>query len=602
MSATMPPPRGSSLQISLDSPGPSRQPSPSPLPPLPDPLLDEADEDADRELFLRRQKEYTDLERSVEVASAELLTSLAGYLTTFQDNLGEVSGQISDLQARSDEIERELKGRRVILPPLNALLSDLIIPTSLVLTIRDTEPSANPQMWLQAIAELEDKMGAVKSRGAKVKGARELESLVDALALKALHYLPPFLLTLIRPLRSASKGLSTNLAVMQTSLLLKYQPFYAFLLRQSPRHAKQVERGYVNAARAYFETGIRRYARALGLIRARAPDKSDLIGVVGTDEKPPKAMYARLQYADLDGEGESEAAVVLAYQADDPNYALPVEAVFRSLGLVVLDNASAEFTFLVRFFARSALRRGPEDSPLDSPVLGPASDAGRSRLSTHARLTPDPELRDAERIWHEVLDSGLESATALFKDCVATQPPAIPLLTMIRANDRLISIAEGRGALPLIPYLTGWKMTLWPLYRKAMDAHIESLRALANEAEGRGLAGVFGKGVKDSAVRVVAVRYAALFACVVALSDESEEAMMFSNMTRLRAELTRLVQIQAGKMKDLPARHSFLSSIYEAVMHELVAGPGAPTHPRLQSELSFFRTREEEARRRIAAQ
>ncbi|BEI86247.1 hypothetical protein CcaverHIS002_0605340 [Cutaneotrichosporon cavernicola] len=600
MSTATPPPRGSSMQVNLDSPGPSRQPSPPPPPPLPDPLLDEADEDADRELFLRRQKEYTDLERSVE-ASAELLTSLAGYLTTFQDNLGEVSGQIADLQARSDEIERELKGRRVILPPLNALLSDLIIPTSLVLTIRDTEPSANPQMWLQAIAELEDKMGAVKSRGTKVKRrARIGEPRRRACTQGTTHTLPPFLLTLIRPLRSASKGLSTNLAVMQTSLLLKYQPFYAFLLRQSPRHAKQVERGYVNAARAYYETGMRRYGRALGLIRARATDKPDLIGVIGPEEKPAKAMYSRLQYADLDGEGEA-AAVVLAYQADDVKYALPVEAVFRSLGLVVLDNASAEFTFIVRFFSRPALRRSAEGSPLDSPVLGPVSDAGRSRLSTHRR-TPEPELRDAERIWHEVLDAGLESATALFKECIATPPPAIPLLTMIRANDRLISIAEGRGALPLIPYLTGWKMTLWPLYRKAMDAHIESLRALANEAEGKGLAGVFGKGVKDAAVRVVAVRYAALFACVVALSDEAEEAMMFSSMTRLRAELTRLVQIQAGKIKDVPARHSFLSSIYEAVMHELVAGPGAPTHPRLQAELSFFRTREEEARRRIAAQ
>lgn len=451
-----------------------------------------------------------------------------------------MSGQIADLQARSDEIERELKGRRVILPPLNALLSDLIIPTSLVLTIRDTEPSANPAMWLQAIAELEEKMTAVKARGSKVKGARELESLVEGLALKALHSLPPFLLTLIRPLRSASKGLSTNLAVMQTALLLKYQPFYAFLLRQSARHAKQVERGYVNAARAYFETGMRRYARALGSIRARAPDKNDLIGSVTAEDlangnKPPagvKAMYDRLQYAEADGEGEA-SAVVLAYQADELKFSLPVEAVFRSLGLVVLDNASSEFTFIVRFFARQTLARpervrSHESTPLDSPVLGPISDAGRSRLSARARRTPEPELKDAERIWHEVLDPGLEAATALFNQCIATPPPAIPLLTMIRANDRLLAIAEGRGALPLVPYLTGWKMALWPLYRKAMDAHIESLKALANEAEGKGLAGVFGKGVKDAAVRIVAVRYAALFACVVALSDEAEEAMMFS--------------------------------------------------------------------------
>ena len=71
-------------------------------------------------------------------------------------------------------------------------------------------------------------------------------------------------------------------------------------------------------------------------------------------------------------------------------------------------------------------------------------------------------------------------------------------------------------------------------------------------------------------------------------------------MTRLRAELVRLAQAQANKIKAPAQRHSFLSSIYEIIMHELVSGPGQTTHPRLQSELSFFRTREEEARRRIS--
>jgi hypothetical protein len=210
---------------------------------------------------------------------------------------------------------------------LNALLSDLIIPTSLVLTIRDTEPAANPTLWLQAIAELEDKMVAVKSRAPRVKAARELEGVVEALKLKAMHVLPPFLLTLIRPLRSTSKGLSTNLAVMQTSLLLKYQPFYAFLVRQSPRQAKQVERGYVNAARGYYETAMRRYARTLTQVRLRTPQTPDLIGVVFADEvaaaavvtKTPDAIkeqYEHLMYADLDIDSD-EGAVILAYMADD---------------------------------------------------------------------------------------------------------------------------------------------------------------------------------------------------------------------------------------------------------------------------------------------
>lgn len=507
-----------------------------------------------------------------------------------------------------------------------------------MLTIRDTEPSANPALWLQAVAELEDKMVAVKSRGSKVKAARELEGVIEGLSLKAMHALPPFLLTLIRPLRSASKGLSTNLAVMQTSLLLKYQPFYAFLHRQSPQHAKQVERGYVNAVRAYYETGMRRYARALTQIRTRVVEKPDLVGVVSAEEaaaaagKTPQAikqMYSRLQFAELDIEGDS-GAVILAYMADDKELAVPIEALFRSLGLVLLDNASAEFTFLVRFFAPSSIAphahavaaaagrprperiRSHETTPVDSPVLGPVSEAGRSRVGRRRNgaagnggTTPDPAegLKEAERVWHEVFDSALEYCTTFFSTMLSPTPPnAIPLLTLIRLNDKLLASAESRGAIPLVPYLTGWKMQLWPLYRKAMDAHIESIKVLADQAEAKGIAAYVARGVKDSAVRAVAIKYAGLFACVVALSDDAEEAMMFSSMTRMRTELVRLATNQSNKHKEPAQRHSFLSSIYEVVMRELVAGPGAPTHPRLQSELSFFRTREEEARRRIAQQ
>jgi hypothetical protein len=210
---------------------------------------------------------------------------------------------------------------QTILPPLNALLADITLPPALVLTLRDTQPSQNPDLWLSAIAQLDEKIHAVRSRG-KVRAAKEMESVIDGLRLKALTQLPPFLLSLIRPLRSPSTGLSTNLAVLQTSLLLKYQPFYAFLFRQSPRLAKQVERGYANAARSYYETGMRRYARALGAIKARTTEKLDLIGVVSSDpavmaktQEGVKQAYDRLKYADLD---EAEAGqVVLAYMTDD---------------------------------------------------------------------------------------------------------------------------------------------------------------------------------------------------------------------------------------------------------------------------------------------
>lgn len=83
--------------------------------------------------------------------------------------------------------------------------------------------------------------------------------------------------------------------------------------------------------------------------------------------------------------------------------------------------------------------------------------------------------------------------------------------------------------------------------------------------------------------------------------NQRDDPVLTLSMLRMRNELVRLIKIQGDKIKDVPSRQSFLSSTYEVVMRELVAGPGAPTNPHLQSELSFFRTREEEARRRISA-
>lgn len=55
--------------------------------------------------------------------------------------------------------------------------------------------------------------------------------------------------------------------VMQTSVLIKYRPLFAFLKRQAAPVAHELQRSYVGAARVYYETGFRRYARSLGVIK-----------------------------------------------------------------------------------------------------------------------------------------------------------------------------------------------------------------------------------------------------------------------------------------------------------------------------------------------
>ncbi|ORX38430.1 putative suppressor of action mutation 2-like protein [Kockovaella imperatae] len=560
----------------------------------------EESENLERLQLLKCQDEYLELRRSVQ-ASTELLSGLSSYLSTFQNDLSAVSGQVSELQDRSSAIDAKLQGRKAVLPSLSALVDEILLPPSLTETIRDTKPSSDPETWLVAIAELERRLSAVKARR-KVKATQQVIAILEGLRAKALEQLPPFLLSLIRPLKSASTGLSTNLAVLQTSVLLKYQPFFSFLRRESPPLAKQVERGYVNAARAYFETGMRRYTRALGQIKVRTVEKPETFGSsdVGAANGKSSSRYDRLRYANLDVEGE-EGSVVLAYMADDKDFRVPLEALFRSLSLVLLDNASAEFTFIVRFFSRSA-------STLERPTPSRQASRGDEVSESGSRISRLPrqqaelndDFKDAERIWHEVFDSAMEYVSTFFDTYIVASPPppAVQLLTMIRLNDRLLEICEARGTLPLESYLQRQKLSMWPIFRKELDGHIDTLKKLADGAEGKGA--LFGsKGVKDATIRQAAMKYASLFSSVTALSEEADEAMIYSSMSRMRTELVRLTQTQASKIKNPSERHSFTSSIYEVIMHELVAGPGTVNHPRIQSELSFFRTREEEARRRM---
>lgn len=61
--------------------------------------------------------------------------------------------------------------------------------------------------------------------------------------------------------------MTTNIQVLQSSVYLKYRPLFSFLQRQAGPVAKEIQSSYIAAARAYYETGFRRYIRSLGWLR-----------------------------------------------------------------------------------------------------------------------------------------------------------------------------------------------------------------------------------------------------------------------------------------------------------------------------------------------
>lgn len=150
--------------------------------------------------------------------------------------------------------------------------------------------------------------------------------------LQAIVSLRTFLLSLIKPIRSTVR---THIQMIQSSVLLKYLPFFTFLRRQAPKIAAEVQRAYVSSARTYYETSFRRYARALGQVKARATERVEylggnsatenvqaalinakVIGAVPSEKKTEKKPFrVEHKYSRLEGE-----PVITLPQAEDPNF------------------------------------------------------------------------------------------------------------------------------------------------------------------------------------------------------------------------------------------------------------------------------------------
>lgn len=553
--------------------------------------------------------------------SLALLDNLQDFLSTFQSDLSHVSGQISNLQERSKDIDSRLRARRKIEKPLSNLLSDLCVPPEHALLILDTDVSED---WIPVVLDLERRLDALKARP-KVKAARDLSEVVEGLRIAAAAKIRALFLSLFTPLRTS---MSTNIHVLQTSVLLKYQPLFAFLQRHAPPVALEVQRAYCGAARTYYETGFRRYARTMGQVLTRFPEKADLIAqatapLVQDGKASTLVDVERLSNASFDG-----PPVTLAYQADDKNFRQHVEALFRSLHLVLLDNSTAEYSFIQAFFTTTPLPPAPSVSalsssfPLASPVgLGPSplspgappfspldetlSDIGgltptARRFSIADALSQGKEEKAAlDAIWKAVLDPAVEYCRAFAHTALAGPPPAVALVAMIRLNEAVLAEAQARGGCaPLETFLIGLRLAFWPVFQNQMNAHVDGLKKLADSAAG----GLLTRGaVKDSTVQAVAQRFCAMFLSFVGLStDEADEAMVFSHMLRLRQELIRLVTTQSTKIKDPAQAASYQSTIYETVLQLLTGAPVPTTHPRAQAEIAFWREREEEARRRVA--
>ncbi|KAJ7283936.1 vacuolar sorting protein [Mycena rebaudengoi] len=558
--------------------------------------------------YRTRAKDFVELHDQVET-SVSLLNSLESFLSTFQKDLSAVSGQISDLQDRSKDIENRLKSRRKIEKPLSNLIADITIPPYLTTLILDSDVD---ESWILAIEEFERRLDTGKGR-ARVKAARDLGEVSEGLRIVAATKLRAFFLALFQPIRG---NVTTNMQVMQTSVLLKYRPLFSFLQRQAPNVAHEIQRSYISAARVYYETGFRRYARSLGWIKARSTEKLETI-VSNERERDLNVDSDRLSYARIEG-----PAVTLAYMADDKAYKAPTEALLRSLLLVFMDNGTAEYTFVTTFFPVEPLQAPQEveeEVPFSPGLLSPdgrnrgMSTAGSERGGYRNRASSivsasgmasiaaavKEEQASSDAVWKQIMDPVLEYIQTFVGSALEPIPPAVPLLTMIRLTEEVMGEVQKRACPPAESFLFGLRLKMWPVFQKAMTEHVDALKKLAEGAT----TGYFSRAVAttDSVMTIICRRYVVLFNSFVTLTQQEEETMIFSNLLRLRQELAKVIARHTDPIRDPIPKATAQSAIYDKLLQGLSKGTHLTAHLKSQQEIAFWRKLEEETRRKILA-
>ncbi|KAG5648929.1 hypothetical protein DXG03_000278 [Asterophora parasitica] len=525
----------------------------------------------------RRAKELIELHDQVQT-SVNLLDSLESFLSTFQKDLSAVSGQISELQDRSKDIENRLKSRRKIEKPLSNLISDITIPPTLATLVLDS-PVGEP--WIEAIQDFERRLETTKARS-RVKAARDLGEVAEGLRIVTATKLRAFFLALFQPIRGS---VTTNMQVIQTSVLLKYSGLFAFLQRQAPNVAHEVQRSYIGAARVYYETGFRRYSRSLGWIKARSIERHEPIVTIEQD-KDLHINSERLSHARIEGPG-----VTLAYMADDKLHEKkePVEALLRSLLLVLMDNATTEYTFVQTFFFVDAtLRSEVSSNSLLSPetLLSPdratfadqrsisGSDYGGPRVRTAsimnaiaaAETAKKEEQASSDAIWKQIMDPVISYVETFVKSVLDPVPPAVPLLTMIRLTEDVVLEVQKRNCPPVEFFVFGLRLQMWPVFQKVMAEHVESLKKLAEGTS----TGYFSRAVVTTDAGVA-------------------------------NELSKLILRHTNSITDAVAKATALSTTYESLLQGLSKGTHLSAHPKSQQEMAYWANLEEDARRKIVS-
>lgn len=272
----------------------------------------------------------------------------------------------------------------------------------------------------------------------------------------------------------------------------------------------------MNTMRWYYLNQFTRYEKALGKIKLHILDKNDVVGQEDSTRKtnvltgsrvagPPHDAFNLGRRIDILKSKNQPA--ISSYLAEEDQATHYLEVPFRNFNLALIDNATAEYTFLATFF---------------SPALP------YSKIS---------------KIFNYIFEPTFELGKTLSKALVGDTYDALGLLLCIRLNKQLAFELQRRRVPAVEGYVNGTNMLLWPRLQVIMDRHCDSVKALTNAMPSKP---VKSSTTATAAPHMATQRFGQLLHGFLALSQEAgDDEPVVSSLRRLRSEIETFLGRQA---------------------------------------------------------
>lgn len=277
-----------------------------------------------------------------------LLENTESVLFTFQEELQNITNEITRLQQRSIFMAQQLCNRQSVKGLMHQFIEDVIVSEMLISVI--SSYSVTDDKFSTHLSILNYKILFVDEQNFKdIKSQNDVKDVIEKLKITAITKIRHFIIEQINKFKKPT----TNYHIPQNTLF-EYKFLFEFLLNHDSISAHEIFNDYVDTLSKVYYTYFKSYLSYLQKLQfEEAATKDDLLAVEDPTSRTlfQKSMKKNTVFTIGNRAtvlNEIDSSIIIPHQNNLTN--LSFETIFRSVQYALVDNACREYKFDCEFF------------------------------------------------------------------------------------------------------------------------------------------------------------------------------------------------------------------------------------------------------------